>query len=144
MKSKSRYVGILLLALFACGSLASPDLFVLCTGAGESVRVEPFHIVEGACRMSLAHHCDRSEASAAGIHHHHERCTDVGLSGHVGLVKEREKAPELIRLDLLASPVEVRDAHQADGLAAFGGGHLTRSPSNHPPDLGLQSVVLLI
>ena len=144
MKPKSRCIGMLLLVLFACSSLASPDLFVLCTGEGGSARVERFHIVQSACSAKPAHRCVHSAASPAEIHHSHVRCTDVGLSGHLGLVKEREKLPEVLCLWISASPLHSGDLNNADGLAAAGGEAPVFNLSNHPPGIDLESVVLLI
>lgn len=144
MKHKSRYTGILLMALFACSSLTSPDLFVLCTGEGDGARIEPFHIAQGVCAARPAHRCGHSGASPAEIHHRHGRCMDVGLSGHLGLVKERKKPLEILCFRASASPVPAGHLSNAEGLAAAGGEALLSNLSNHPPGIDLQSVVLLI
>ena len=144
MKPKSRYIGMLLLVLFVCSSLASPDLFVLCTGEGESARVETFHIVQSVCSAKPTHRCGHSGTAPAEIHHSHVLCTDVGLSGHLGLVKERERLPEILCLRASVSPGPTGDLSNADGLAAAGGETPVSDLSDNPPGTDLQSVVLLI
>lgn len=144
MKHRRKHIGMLLIALFALSSLASPDLFVLCTGRDDAARIEPFHIAESVCAAEPPHRCGQSGASPAEIHHRHIRCTDVGLSGHLGLVKEREKLPEILWFRASTSPVPTGDLDNAGGLAATGGEVLVSYLSNHPLGIDLQSVVLLI
>jgi hypothetical protein len=141
MKHRSRYVGLILVFLFVCSSLASPDLFVLCTGEGETARIEQFHLAQGVCAVKAVGRCCRSGGSPAELHHLHLKCTDVGLSGNLGLVKEREKAPELVGYGASASPVPQGDISRRNAAAAE---TYICSLSNHAPGIDLRSVVLLI
>lgn len=144
MTSNTRYIRILLLVLFACSSLASPSLFVLCTGDGGAARIAPFHVARDVCSLASPHQCCRSAGLAAEIVHNHGRCSDFRLSGHIGLVKERERLPELLCLSASASPAGNSDLRDKDGI----GGSACPAPvsglANHFPDSDLESIVLII
>jgi hypothetical protein len=144
MTNNTRFVRILLLVLFACGSLASPSLFVLCTGDGGVARIVPFHIAHNACAVESAHACAQLGGSATEITHHHVRCTNFSLSGHLGLVKERERLPDLLCLWSSASIAGNSDLRATN----VSGGPEYPAPvsnaANHFPDSELESVVLII
>jgi len=135
---------VLLMALFALSSLASPDLFVLCTGGDKAVRIEPFHIGDSTCSVEHVDRCGQSGAYPAQLHHRHVRCTDVGLSGHWGLLKDRERLPEIICHRASVAPVTTGDPGDAGGLAAIDGEVRVLNLAKSPPGIDLQSVVLLI
>jgi hypothetical protein len=144
VKHTVRLTGMLLMIPFALSSLASPDLFVLCSGGGGIARIEPFHIAESACSAKPVHSCGLLDASLTEIHHRHVRCTDVGLSGHLGLVKEREKLPEVCCLRAWTTPGPTGDINDTDGVIVAGVESPVFGLANGPPGIDLQSVVLLI
>jgi hypothetical protein len=144
LMTNSRYIRVLLLVLFACSSLASPNLFVLCNGDGGTGGIVPFHTAHSACAVEQDHQCGYDGGSAAGIVHNHARCTDFGLSGHLGLVKERERLlglPCLWSSASLASNIDLWDKERI-GRQAYPAP--VRDPSHHFPDPELESVVLII
>ncbi len=142
--NKNRWIRIFLLLFFVCSSLSSLDAFVLCSADGDAARLEPFHLAHAPCMRESAHQYSHAEDPTAEISHRHIRCTDVGLSGHPGLVKERVKLPEILCLWISVSPGPPGDLSNTDGLAAAGGEAPVSSLSNHPPGIDLGSVVLLI
>ena len=137
-------IWVLFMALFALSSLVSPDLFVLCSGGEETARIEPFHIAESACAAEPFHCCDGPGDRVAEFHHRHVRCRDVGLSGHLGLIKDRERLPEILCLRASRAPVAAGDPGDAGGHVAIDGEVRVLDVANSPPGIDLQSVVLLI
>jgi len=139
-----KYIRVMLVALFALSSLASPDLFVLCTGGDDAARIEPFHVAKSACSVGPYDGCRGSGDAAPQLHHRHVRCTDVGLSGHLGLIKDRERLPAPLSLQSSPAPVATGDSREAGRPVAICGEVRIFNLSNHPPGIDLQSVVLLI
>jgi hypothetical protein len=105
MRNRHRSIGIALAVLFATSSLASPSLLVLCAGNGDALRIVPFHRADETCLIGWGDRCRRSTGTSAKIVHHHVRCTDFGLSGHIGLVKDRQRFVEIPCLCSSVRPV---------------------------------------
>ena len=144
MTSNSRYIRILLLVLFASSSLASPNLFVLCTVDSGAGGIVPFHIAHSVCAAEPDHQCVHAGGSAAEIVHTHVRCKSFSLSNHLGLVKERERLPELPCLWTSASLAINVDLGERDGVYGQAYPAPVSDPAHHFPDLELESVVLII
>jgi hypothetical protein len=144
MVHRRRYISILLLALFAVSSLVSPDLFVLCSGDDEGARIEAFHMAKSACSAGPDHRCRRPAVSPAEIHHRHVRCTDVGLSGHLGLVKERERLQPVVCLRVAMTPGPTADLNDGGSVIASGAEFPAFQVSGLPPGVDLLSVVLIV
>jgi hypothetical protein len=129
-----RCINILFLAVLVCASLYSPEVFVLCTGDGDTARIGPLHATHSACVPHCADDGGNKDPQDAQYAHHHASCRDLPLSGNLGNIKEKER--------LVA-------ARAADA-------HLSRNPAptfveapvshvHHNPSLEhIQSVILII